>query len=94
MGIPGKGSTILASNQAADMGKTPSSETTMTKVLFLCLFLVCLAPVWPKKSVLDYNEADVERIYREWAENDPDEDEDDDDMPRPGSPPKGQYNHR
>ena len=49
----------------------------------LLLVLLCLSPVWPKKKVTDFSEADVERIYNQWAENDPEDDEDEDDMFNP-----------
>ncbi len=55
----------------------------MKKFVFLALFLLCVSCVRTKKSVLDYNEADVERIFQEWEENDPDDDDDDDDIDTP-----------
>lgn len=62
----------------------------MKKLFLLAIFLLCASSVRSKKSVLDYNEADVERIYRQWDENDPhDEDDDDDDLLRPPQPPQG-----
>lgn len=51
----------------------------MKTLLILAFFLLCALGVRSKKSILDYSEADVERIFREWEENDPDDDDDDDD---------------
>ncbi len=62
----------------------------MKRLFLLALFLLCASSVRSKKSVLEYNEADVERIYRQWDEND-DDDDDDDDMLRPPQPPQGSF---
>lgn len=53
-------------------------KKSLSLALGLILVILCLPYAWPKKKVTDYSEADVERIYREWAENDPEDDDDDD----------------
>lgn len=51
-------------------------------ILIICLILIFFQKSHSKKDILDYSEAELDKLYEQWNENDPEEENEEQNRPK------------